>query len=822
MRLTVMGNDFNDGKLNGGVERYGKWSYYDRLGALTPAKITEHDGYLDIQMTQTDNEAHAVYTFDQGVVDATINMTRYYHAANNYYMGDTILRMQTAGGDEFRIDLSMMKSAYAPDYSNDIANFNHPRVAVRHVGGDFDLYYASNTTSDLFDTWSNAEIRLDNTAGSIWMDFDGDGNSDLTVTDALLVGASLKSMDFSSFGWYTGHYSYMDSLQVTGELAPAQPADFTEAEVQLLAGLWEKLKAANSIYADATQGAIAGWRELNPDFRANGTVYDAFFEASIWDSVGLSGDQYSSVEYAKFIKDSQKIRTREEFIQAVKNGDFTHSIDGFKLLEFAGDFIDIADTVIQGYTAIRDLLQKADVDGAFDTIENLATGLLAGGAVSLSTSAGVGVTIAGIVGATGVASLMVVGGVTVVVGLGAAKLITELNDHYRITEGVSSWYQTALIEIATNGVINFNADTTPQTIVGDYLIAGGQGDDNLKGGAQDDNLSGSGGDDVLDGGTGADTMFGGTGNDIYIVDNPGDKVVEVDLSLFSEDIDTVRASVSFTAPTDVDNIVLTGAGNIDATGNNENNQIWGNKGNNRISAGRGEDTVRANGGNDTVVVGTDNQADAYFGGKGNDTLLFNTKNGRWGAEVELNNHQIIMSYNDGSDVSYYKLDTHSGFENITGGLGEDILSGNKSANILQGRAGNDVLRGAGGADRLIGGFGKDNMYAGKDTDEDVFVFNSTKDSKKGWFSRKADKIFGFDTGEDKLDFSHIDANTRLKGDQAFEMDIVGPNPVSHGVWVKYTRKGDVLVYADVDGDQKADMLVKLVGLDSISVDDFVL
>ena len=57
-----------------------------------------------------------------------------------------------------------------------------------------------------------------------------------------------------------------------------------------------------------------------------------------------------------------------------------------------------------------------------------------------------------------------------------------------------------------------------------------------------------------------------------------------------------------------------------------------------------------------------------------------------------------------------QFDTIAGFENVTGGRGNDTIFGDGGANVLNGGAGNDVINGRSGADTMNGGAGNDILF----------------------------------------------------------------------------------------------------------------
>ena len=72
-----------------------------------------------------------------------------------------------------------------------------------------------------------------------------------------------------------------------------------------------------------------------------------------------------------------------------------------------------------------------------------------------------------------------------------------------------------------------------------------------------------------------------------MVDNVGDTVIEYS----NEGTDSINSSVTYTLPTNVENLLLIGGAAINGTGNDMANNIVGNSVNNQLDGGIGSDIL---------------------------------------------------------------------------------------------------------------------------------------------------------------------------------------------------------------------------------------
>ncbi len=236
--------------------------------------------------------------------------------------------------------------------------------------------------------------------------------------------------------------------------------------------------------------------------------------------------------------------------------------------------------------------------------------------------------------------------------------------------------------------------------------------------------------------------------------------------------------------------------------------------------------VPAETGNNTYKLGANHWRCIWDTG-GTDTFVF--ENGR-DAIIDLRAATLRVEPGGGGWLSYaeginggFTIANNVTIENARGGSGDDIITGNSADNLLDGQkgddrltagdgedrlygySGNDVLRcgsgndfaaggsgndrleGAIGADILVGGAGADTIYLGLDGDRDVVA------------AGQGDRIYQFDSGEDKIDLTAFDADWVWFGKQG-------------GKWV---------VTVDYDNDPSFEVELLVHG-DGLRMSDFIL
>jgi Ca2+-binding RTX toxin-like protein len=186
------------------------------------------------------------------------------------------------------------------------------------------------------------------------------------------------------------------------------------------------------------------------------------------------------------------------------------------------------------------------------------------------------------------------------------------------------------------------------------------------------------------------------------------------------------------------------------------------------------------------------------------------------------------TFSDAASISrifFWGLDASN--DTIVGSSVADQLAGLTGADVLSGGLGNDDLFGGSGADTLKGGRGHDDLDGGSDAD--LFVYDSTKDSRKGATHDVIKDFSGSEAGGelDRIKLSKIDAIAG-PGNQHFKF--IGTNGFHHKagelhfkfVDLNHDTVSETVVEGDVDGNGKADFQIELTGTIVLHKGDFIL
>ncbi|MDZ3837326.1 MAG: calcium-binding protein [Rhodospirillales bacterium] len=394
------------------------------------------------------------------------------------------------------------------------------------------------------------------------------------------------------------------------------------------------------------------------------------------------------------------------------------------------------------------------------------------------------------------------------------------NDTYRVDDALDAVSEetdegTDTVESAVTYTI-VDADVENLTLTGNQnidgtgnastnVLTGNSGANILNGLAGIDTMTGGDGNDTLDGGADADAMAGGAGNDTYVVDMLGETVTEV---AGEGTADTVQSSVNHILAANVENLTLTGAAEIDGTGNGLNNTIVGNPMANVLTGGAGVDTLSGGAGHDQLDGGAG--GDTMSGGADNDIYVVDDIGDTVSEDANAGDDSVTSSvdYILGDNVEHLTLTgtaangTGNGLSNmitgnaeanaLSGGGGADSLDGGLEDDVLSGGADNDGIIGGDGDDTINGGAGDDVMEGGAGADTFLFALGFGEDTISGW--EAGDKI-SLDANLAAADFDYLDSNASLALD-----DLDDPVAVSGGNTTITFDGGDVLTVDAVDLD----------------------
>ncbi len=294
----------------------------------------------------------------------------------------------------------------------------------------------------------------------------------------------------------------------------------------------------------------------------------------------------------------------------------------------------------------------------------------------------------------------------------------------------------------SSDTVQGGASGTDVTITGSgsEFVGGSSGVDTVlaSGSADTVNSGASGADVTLSGansefvGSGASSSVTATGTGDTLIGGSADRFYVQDASTLVQAAagtqDTIYSSVSYIAPANVDNLVLTGSANISATGNGAADMLTAGAGNDTLYAGSAADTLVAGTGADSLVgVG----ANTYAIGSNSSNVVISTGTGGgtidFGAGIAPSSLTVGMTMGtDGSPALLLQDGAMSVTVDggLTGGIGLFDFAGGQSltlaqllndagqvvSNTITGALGNAIFE-ATAATSISGGLGNDTIFA---------------------------------------------------------------------------------------------------------------
>jgi Ca2+-binding RTX toxin-like protein len=262
---------------------------------------------------------------------------------------------------------------------------------------------------------------------------------------------------------------------------------------------------------------------------------------------------------------------------------------------------------------------------------------------------------------------------------------------------------------------------------------------------------------------------------------------------------------------------------------NGDDSLDGGDGNDILHGQAGNDILQGRAGNDVMIGGIGD--DVYFVDSREDVVVESD-----GGGVDTVRSTAQLFYLPGFVENGIAIGT--GRVDIVGNALDNRLVGTDVTNILEGGDGDDTLYGNGGMDRLEGGLGNDVLYGGTGFDQmyggagdDILIGGPGANQYRGdsgidfLIFLTADGLDDpsfiiFNSQEDWLDLSRIDADLTQDGDQAFHL-VSALTGQPGELWIDPTLQdwvdefGDVVmenyyqnIYGDVDGDGVPDLFIR--------------
>ncbi len=311
-------------------------------------------------------------------------------------------------------------------------------------------------------------------------------------------------------------------------------------------------------------------------------------------------------------------------------------------------------------------------DDQMDGSMNVALGIITGGDTASYSKSDAGITID-----LGKPPVMGMGGDAEGDSLvGIENIVGSMHDD--VLKGADAPASGA--SMGNNVLMGLGGDDELSGRGGNDALAGGKGDDMLRGGDGNDSLLGGDGDDMINGGDGADSMWGNPGDDTFVYQG---------VMLNDSPIAATDVAATTTLTENLTRATATGAGQ-----------------DMKVDGGGGMDTIDASEAT-PVTAGT---LGVYVNLNARNVQVVTTDD-----QGTTDTGDDVVTTSDGAGV-------YTSIEKVIGGDEDDTLIGNaRASTTLMGGGGGDTMMGGSRSDMLAGGTGANTLTGGAGADTFVVV-----------------------------------------------------------------------------------------------------
>ncbi len=208
--LDSISDDFNDGVIDAA-----QWTYRG-------STVYENDGLMKIEQNVTDDDVRLT-TFPMSLTPTgQIVMERRFkvHRASDYFSGGFAINLNGIGDEQSYIRVSYWHENYVN---------KHGTYIDALIDGQTTETFLCNA---VFDTWMVEKIIVDTETGAFLYCINNEVVATTTIAGLASKDVSYYTIKFWPFSWWTGHYQYMDYVNINMDLGATYTVNASASPIE--------------------------------------------------------------------------------------------------------------------------------------------------------------------------------------------------------------------------------------------------------------------------------------------------------------------------------------------------------------------------------------------------------------------------------------------------------------------------------------------------------------------------------------------------------------------------------------------------------------